>query len=42
MDGLAVNSAAEYLAQTAASEAKHAWREYPIHDYGKNWDDPEM
>jgi REP-associated tyrosine transposase len=23
-------------------EAKHVWREYPIHDYGKNWDDPKM
>jgi putative transposase len=35
-------SAAEYLARTGASEAKRAWREYPIHQYGKNWDDPEM
>ena len=35
------SSAAEYLAQTGASEAKRAWR-IPIHEYGKNWDDPEM
>lgn len=36
------SSAADYLAQTGAREAKRAWREYPLHDYGKNWDDPEM
>jgi len=36
------SSAAEYLAQTGANEAERAWREYPLHDYGKNWDDPEM
>jgi putative transposase len=36
------SSAAEYLAQTGASEAERVWREYPIHDYGKNWDDPKM
>ena len=36
------SSAAEHLAQTGASEAKRACREYPIREYGKNWDDPEM
>ena len=36
------SSAAEYLAQTGASEAEHVWRKYPLHEYGKNWDDPEM
>lgn len=36
------SSAAEYLAQTGASEVKRAWREYPIHEYGKNWDDPNV
>jgi len=36
------SSAAEYLAQTGASEAKRVWREYPLHEYGKNLDDPEM
>jgi len=36
------SSAAEYLAQTAASEVERVWREYPLHDYGKDWDDPEM
>ena len=36
------SSAAEYLAQTGESEAKRVWREYPLYEYGKNWDDPEM
>jgi hypothetical protein len=36
------SSAAEYLARAGVGEAKRAWREYPIHEYGKNWDDPEM
>jgi REP-associated tyrosine transposase len=36
------SSAAEYLAQTGASKAERVWREYPLHEYGKNWDDPEM
>ena len=35
-------SAAEYLAQTGAEEAERVRREYPLHKYGKNWDDPEM
>jgi putative transposase len=35
------SSAAEYLAQTSESEAKRVWREYPLRDYGKTWDDPE-
>jgi len=36
------SSAAEYLERISEAEAKRAWREYPIDDYGKNWDDPEM
>jgi putative transposase len=36
------SSAAEYLAQTGARKAKPAWQEFPIREYGKNWDDPEM
>jgi putative transposase len=36
------SSATEYLAQTGADEAEHVWRDYPLHDYGRNWDDPEM
>jgi putative transposase len=36
------SSAAEYLAQTGRGEAERIWREYPIHDYGKGWDEAEM
>ena len=36
------SSAAEYLAQTGASEAARIWREYPLHECGKSWDDAEM
>ena len=36
------SSAAEYLAQMGEIEVKHVWRAYPLYDYGKNWDDPEM
>ena len=35
------SGAAEYLAQTDPDEAKRIWREYPLRDYGKSWDDPE-
>lgn len=33
------SSAAEYLEQTDRAEAERTWKEYPIRDYGKNWDD---
>ena len=36
------SSAAEYLAQMGEIEVKRVWRAYPLYDYGKNWDDPEM
>ena len=36
------SSATQYLAQTRVEEAKRAWREYPVRDYGKDWDEPEM
>lgn len=36
------SSAREYLAQTDPEEAKRTWREYPLGDYGKGWDDAEM
>ncbi|PYI45767.1 MAG: hypothetical protein DMF10_10915 [Verrucomicrobia bacterium] len=35
-------SATQYLAQTGVEEAKRIWREYPLCDYGKDWDEPEM
>ena len=36
------SSAAEYLEQTGETEAARVWRKYPVRDYGKGWDDPEM
>jgi putative transposase len=34
------SSATEYLARTGVDEAKRIWKEYPIRDYGKDWDEP--
>jgi len=36
------SSATEYLAQTGVEEAKRIWQEYPLQDYGKDWDEPGM
>lgn len=36
------SSAADYLAQTDPEEAKRIWREHPLGDYGKGWDNPEL
>ena len=36
------SSAVEYLEQTSVEEAKRIWRDYPIRDYGKGWDEPGM
>lgn len=36
------SSATQYLAQTGLEEAKRIWRTYPVSDYGKDWDEPEM
>jgi putative transposase len=42
-DGRIGRGAARWkFARAGASEAKRSWREYPIHQYGKNWDDPKM
>ncbi len=35
-------SAAEYLVQTGIDEATRIWQEYPLRDYGKDWDEPSM
>ena len=35
-------SAAEYLVQTGIDEATRVWQEYPLRDYGKDWDEPSM
>jgi putative transposase len=36
------SSAAEYLARTDPAEAKRIWREYPLGDYGRGWDEQAM
>ena len=36
------SSASEYLTQTGAEEAKRIWFDFPIRDYGKDWDEPGM
>lgn len=36
------SSAVQYLAQLGVDEAKRVWQEYPVDDYGKNWDEPDM
>lgn len=35
-------NAAEYLAEVGRAEAERRWREYPVLDYGKKWDPPEL
>jgi putative transposase len=36
------SSAAEFLARTDPVEAERIWRQYPLGDYGKTWDEPDM
>jgi putative transposase len=36
------SSAAEFLSKTERVEAEKMWREYPILDYGKGWDDASL
>ena len=36
------SSATDYLAEIDLNEAKRIWRDYPIRDYGKGWDEPGM
>jgi putative transposase len=36
------SSACDFLAQLGRDEAEQIWLEYPIEDYGKGWDDPQM
>lgn len=33
------SSAGEYLEQLGRAEAERVWKEYPILDYGKTWDE---
>ncbi len=36
------SSASDYLAQIGVEAAKRIWTGFPIRDYGKDWDKPEM
>jgi len=36
------SSAREYLAAVGRAEAERLWREYPVLDYGKGWDDANL
>ncbi len=36
------SSARDFLDAVGREEAKRIWRSYPLLDYGKGWDDPEM
>jgi putative transposase len=36
------SSAARYLAEVGREEAERRWREYPLFDYGQDWDPPEL
>lgn len=36
------SSAAEFLEQSGRERAAQLWKAYPIRDYGKNWDPPEL
>jgi putative transposase len=36
------SNATQYLAEVGRDEAERRWREYPVLDYGKDWDQPEL
>lgn len=36
------SSAREFLARLSRAEVERIWREYPLEDYGKDWDEPWM
>jgi putative transposase len=36
------SNAAAYLAEVGAEVAKQRWLSYPLYDYGKDWDPPEL
>ena len=36
------SSATQYLEQMGRAEAERVWKEYPIRDYGKKWDEAAM
>jgi putative transposase len=36
------SSAEEYLAEMGRESVEKTWRDYPVRDYGKGWDDAEL
>ena len=36
------SSGAAFLSQVGHEQAVALWKEYPIHEYGKNWDEPRL
>jgi putative transposase len=36
------SSARPYLDEVGKAEASRIWREFPLLDYGKGWDDPSL
>ena len=36
------SNARDYLKQIGREEAARIWRDFPVLDYGKGWDDPDM
>ena len=36
------SSAAQYLAEVGREEVEHRWHQYPLLDYGADWDPPEL
>ena len=36
------SSAREFLAGIGREKAERLWREYPLADYGRDWDEPWM
>jgi putative transposase len=36
------SNATHYLAEVGREEAERRWREYPVLDYGNDWDPPEL
>lgn len=35
-------NARDYLQEQGRERALEVWKQYPLHDYGKSWDPPEL
>jgi putative transposase len=36
------SSASQFITHHGRDEAEKIWKEYPIHDYGADWDNPNL